>query len=109
MRKLLLVSLFAMVAASFSLSAAARGGAGGSGGGFGGIGGGGVSASGGFNHGTPTGPATGSRAIQDSNGRFARDRDRGLERAEDRRSAAGSEHEKAHQRQSKAGSSTRRR
>lgn len=49
-----------------------------------------------------TGPAANSQARANSNGRFALDRDKGLERAEDRMSANGRKHEKAtaaHERQ----------
>ena len=74
MKRLLSILACAVLAASLSVSAFARGG-GASGGG--------------------SGPAAGSHALENSNGRFAQDRDKGQERAEDRRSAKGNEHEKA--------------
>lgn len=86
MRKSLLILGSAAFAAALSFGAAARGGPGG--GGFGG-------GFGGFSHGTPGGPAAGGSAYENSNGRFSQDRDRGLDRAEDRMSQKGLEHEKA--------------
>jgi hypothetical protein len=74
MKRLLSILACAALAASLSVSAFARGG-GASGGG--------------------SGPAAGSHALENSNGRFAEDRDKGQERAEDRRSAQGASHEKA--------------
>ncbi len=85
MRKSLLILASAAFAAALSFGAAARGGPGGGGGG----------SFGGFSHGTPGGPAAGGPAYGNSNGRFSRDRDKGLERAEDRMSQKGLEHEKA--------------
>lgn len=81
MRKSIPVLICAAFAAAFSLSAAARGPGGGGGGD-------------GFSHGSPTGPSQ-SQALQNSNGRFSTDRDKGLDRAEDRMSQQGQEHEKA--------------
>lgn len=80
MRKIVPVML---VASLFSVSqlVAARGGGGG-----GPAGGGGPPSS---------GPPSHSAAAANSNGRFATDRDKGLDRAEDRRSAQGNAHEKA--------------
>lgn len=62
----------AAIATSISVAAAARG-AGGAGGGMGHAG----------------------AALENSNGRFSQDRDKGLDRAEDRRSAQGAKHGKA--------------
>lgn len=56
-------------------------------------GGGGSGPMGGAPH--SSGPATNGQATANSNGRFAADRDQGLDRAEDRMSAQGKEHEKA--------------
>ncbi|WP_316150612.1 hypothetical protein [Cupriavidus sp. BIC8F] len=70
-----------MIGSSFA--APAHGGGGGGGSGFGG-GNGGVS-----------GHAS-HEAMTNSNGSFASDRDKGLQRAEDRRSSEGASHEKAH-------------
>ncbi len=42
-----------------------------------------------------SGPSPRSQAADNSNGRFATDRDKGLDRAEDRMSAQGAAHEKA--------------
>lgn len=67
-----------------SFGAAAHGGGGGGGGGAGG---------GGFG-GAPAGHS-GHDASLSSNGAFSSDRDKGQQRAEDRRSAAGTSHEKA--------------
>lgn len=76
MRRPIPMLLGAAVVAAFSLAAAARGG--------------------GFSRGDPVGPASRSgQAVENANGRFAQDRDQGLSRAEDRRSAAGERHEKA--------------
>jgi len=55
----------------------------------GGAGGGGAS------HGSPTGPGAGSAAATNANGRFASDRDKGLDRAQDRMNAQGLSHQKA--------------
>ncbi len=41
------------------------------------------------------GPSPKSQAAENSNGRFSTDRDKGLDRAEDRMSAQGTAHEKA--------------
>lgn len=90
MRKPILVLMCTVSIAALGLNAEARGG---SGGGFGG----------GFSHGTPTGPSSPSRSIDNSNGRFALDRDRGLERAEDRMSDEGLAHEKASDARKKRG------
>lgn len=76
-----------MIAMAFSASAAARGGSNGGGMGSG--------MGGGFSHGSPVGPSSNSQALENSNGRFAQDRDQGLDRAEDRMSTQGREHEKA--------------
>lgn len=51
------------------------------------------SAPAGFSHGTPTGPSQ-SQAIENSNGRFATDRETGLERAEERRNEHAKKHSK---------------
>ena len=80
MRKLVPVIMFATLFAVSQLVAARGGGPGPSGGGdtshFG-------------------GPSSNSQAAANSNGRFASDRDTGLDRAEDRMSAKGKAHEKA--------------
>ena len=68
-----------------SFTASARGGGGGGGGGFG---------NGGNFGGAAPGHA-GNEATMNSNGSFASDRDKGLQRAEDRRSSEGASHEKA--------------
>lgn len=69
-----------LVVATLSHPVLARGGAGGGGG---------------FSHGSPTGPAGNGAAGANSNGRFATDRDKGQERAEDRRSVRGGKHRNA--------------
>ena len=78
----LLVSFVVLVGflIGFSMLAAARGQEGGGAG---------------FGHGSPVGPSSNSASFANSNGRFAQDRDKGLERAEDRRSEEGLEHRKA--------------
>ncbi len=81
MRKLISVLLCGAFATAFSLSAAAGGPGGG--------------ASGGHGASAPSGPPAGSQAGDNSNGRFAQDRDKGLDRAEDRMSEQGLKHEKA--------------
>ena len=81
MNKPMTILLGAAIAAGISVTAAARGP--GSGGG------------GGFSHGSAGGPSASSGASANSNGRFAEDRDKGLDRAEDRMSAQGAKHEKA--------------
>jgi hypothetical protein len=81
MRKLISVLLCGAFATAFSLSAAAGGPGGG--------------APGGRGASAPGGPPAGSQALQNSNGRFAKDRDKGLDRAEDRMSAQGLKHQKA--------------
>ena len=81
MRKLISVLLCGAFAAAFSLSAAAGGPGGG--------------ASGGHGASAPGGPPASSQASENSNGRFAQDRDKGLDRAEDRMSEQGRTHEKA--------------
>ena len=82
MRTILPVMLFATLFAAQSELVMARGGSGG------GPGGG---------SGAPHfgGPSSHSQAAANSNGRFATDRDTGLERAEDRMSAQGKAHKKA--------------
>ncbi len=70
---------------SLSFSASARGGGAGGGGGFG---------NGGNFRGAASGHASNEATIN-SNGSFSGDRDKGLQRAEDRRSTVGSSHEKA--------------
>ena len=88
MRKSTSIVMCTMIAMAFSASAlAARGG--GNGGGMGG------GMGGGYSHGSPVGPSANSQALENSNGRFAQDRDQGLSRAEDRMSTQGLEHEKA--------------
>ena len=77
MRLPIAVLLCAALGAGFSMDAAARG-----------PGGKGASAPGGT-------PAPGSRAMENSNGRFVQDREFGLDRAAERRSDAGNEHQKA--------------
>jgi hypothetical protein len=57
--------------------------------------GGGGGGGGGGGDGHMSGPSSKSKAAANSNGRFATDRDKGLDRAADRRSAKGSAHEKA--------------
>jgi hypothetical protein len=89
MRKILPLILFASLL-GVSQVADARGG--------GGPGGGGPSGSApGAGNGAPhfSGPSPNSEAAANSNGRFATDRDKGLDRAEDRMSAQGKAHEKA--------------
>lgn len=76
MRKLVPVILAASLFAAYGQFAAARGG-----------GGGGGSAAGGSH--------MSSQAQANSNGRFASDRDTGLDRAEDRMNAEGKAHEQA--------------
>lgn len=82
MRKSTSLLMCTVIAMVFSASAAARGG--GTGGGMGG----------GFTHGSPVGPSSSSQSLENSNGRFAQDRDQGLDRAEDRMSTQGRKHEK---------------
>ena len=74
------IVICAVAAALLTLQAEARGG--GAGGGAG-------------------GPPLSSRADENSNGRFATDRDKGLDRAEDRKSAQALKHE-AHKRKPRA-------
>lgn len=95
MRKATSVFLCAALAIAFSGVASARGGGGGGGigGGSGGGMGGGMGS--GFSHGSPAGPPSNSQSLENSNGRFAQDRDQGLSRAEDRMSTEGLENEKA--------------
>jgi ABC-type microcin C transport system permease subunit YejB len=50
---------------------------------------------GGFNHGSAQERSQNSQSESNSNGRFATDRDTGLDRAEDRMSEQGLSHEKA--------------
>jgi hypothetical protein len=88
MRKATSLFLCAALAVAFSGVASARGGGGGGGGMGGGMGGG-------FSHGSPVGSSSNSQSLENSNGRFAQDRDQGLDRAEDRMSTQGLEHEKA--------------
>ena len=83
MRKSMLVLLSAAIISALSFNALARGGGGGGGGG------------GGFNHGSAQDNAQNSQSVDNSNGRFAQDRDTGLERAEDRMSDQGLSNEKA--------------
>lgn len=78
MRKPINALLCVAIIAGVSLNAAARGFGGGSG--FGGH--------------QVTGPSLSSQAFENSNGRFAADRDTGLSRAEDRMSAEGLKHQK---------------
>ena len=80
MRRPISLLLCGVFAAAFSLGAAARGPGGGPG-----------------SHGAsaPGGPPASSQASENSNGRFAQDRDKGLDRAEDRMSEQGLKHEKA--------------
>lgn len=92
MRRSILVVMGAAVLTMFAMEAGARGGGGGGGGfggGSGGFGGGGVS------RGTPTGPSGNGASMDNSNGRFAQDRDMGRDRAEDRMSQEGLDHEQA--------------
>lgn len=79
MRKIMQVVLVAFLFAAHSPLVAARGG-----------GGGGAAHSG--------GPAPNSQAAANSNGRFAADRDKGRDRAEDRRSAKATVNAKKHHR-----------
>jgi hypothetical protein len=51
-------------------------------------------AGGGFSHGSAVGPSS-DHALQNSNGRFSTDRDTGLDRARERMSEQGLDHEKA--------------
>jgi hypothetical protein len=76
MRKLISVLLAGAFAAAFSLGAAAAG-------------------PGGHSAAAPGGPPARSQAQENSNGRFAADRDKGLDRAEDRMSDQGRKHQKA--------------
>lgn len=85
MRKLTAIALFASLFA-VSLAVTARGGGGPAGGG-GRVGGGGAPHFG--------GPSPHSQAAANSNGRFASDRDTGLDRADDRKSAKAKAHDKA--------------
>jgi hypothetical protein len=82
MRKSIPVIVCAAFATAFSLSAVARGPGGGAGGGDT------------VSHGSATGPTT-DKALQNSNGRFSTDRDKGLERAEERMNQHGLDHENA--------------
>jgi hypothetical protein len=75
MRKIISVLLCAF-AAAFSLDATAAG-------------------PGGHSAAAPGGPRASSQAQENSNGRFAVDRDKGLDRAEDRMSEQGRKHQKA--------------
>ncbi len=86
MRKLISVLLCGAFAAAFGLSAAAREPG---------------DASRGQSASAPGGPAAGSQALENSNGRFATDRDKGLDRAEDRMSEQGLRHQKATEAQKK--------
>ena len=79
MRKTIPLLLCAAIATAFSFGAVARGAAGG----------------GGFSHGSPGGPSSDSKAFENSNGRFSQDRDKGLDRADDRKSGQGLRHGKA--------------
>jgi hypothetical protein len=87
MTKPMAIVVCAVAAASLSVAALARGAGGG--------GGASVSGSAGFSHGSAGGPSASGGASANSNGRFAEDRDKGLDRAEDRMSAQGAAHEKA--------------
>lgn len=94
---LLCSGVFALV----SLTATARG-PGGGGGGPGGSWGGGATATGGGSgsHGgtsrqSPAGPADSSRADENANGKFATDQKRGLDRAQERMSEEGLQHQRA--------------
>ena len=80
MRKSFAIFACAACAGAFSFGAMARGpgGAGGSG----------------FSHGSAVGPSS-NHALQNSNGRFSTDRETGLDRARERMSEQGLEHEKA--------------
>ncbi|MFZ9642573.1 MAG: hypothetical protein ACO29L_03870 [Candidatus Methylopumilus sp.] len=81
MRKSMLVLLSAAIISALSFNTLARGGGGGGGG---------------FNHGcSAQDNAQNSQSVDNSNGRFAQDRDTGLERAEDRMSDQGLSNEKA--------------
>jgi hypothetical protein len=82
MRRPISLLLCGACAAAFSFGAAARGPGGGAPGGHG------ASAPGG-------GPPARSQAWENSNGRFVQDREFGLDRAAERRSDQGNEHEKA--------------
>jgi hypothetical protein len=86
MRKIMPILLFASLCV-VGPAAAAHGGGGSGGAGGGPAGGGGAPHFG--------GPSPHSAAAANSNGRFASDRDTGLDRAEDRMSAQGKAHEKA--------------
>ncbi len=79
MRKSMTIVFLAAAAMCTSTGVLARGGGG----------------SNGFSHGSAGGPPLSSRADENSNGRFSTDRDKGLDRAADRRSEEGTEHEKA--------------
>ncbi len=78
MRKPINALLCVAIISGVSLNAAARGFGGGSG----------------FAGHQAAGPSLSSRAFENSNGRFAADRDTGQSRAEDRMSAAGLKHQK---------------
>jgi hypothetical protein len=77
MRKIISMLLCGAFTAALSLGATAAG----------------PGASGG--HSAAGSPPASSQAMENSNGRFATDRDKGLDRAEDRMSAEGRKHEKA--------------
>ncbi|MGN5476431.1 hypothetical protein ACTMU2_03725 [Cupriavidus basilensis] len=80
MKKTLVVAVGSLlIGLSFGASARGGGGGGGNGGNFGG----------------PTSGHASNEAAINSNGSFSSDRDKGLQRAEDRRSSEGSNHEKA--------------
>ena len=79
MRRYSLLLLGGTLAATLSLGAAARG----------------PGPGGGFTHGTPGGPPPNSAALENSNGRFSSDRDKGLDRAQERMSEQGRKHQKA--------------
>ncbi len=79
MRKSTLLLLCASAAVAFSAGANARG----------------PEGAGGFTHGSPVGPGSNGSAYENSNGRFAQDRDQGLQRAEDRMSTEGQDHSQA--------------
>lgn len=96
MRKSLSLLLCALMATTFSLQAEARGGSG-SGSGSGGSHGNSSSSSQGNsgNRGSDSGPSDNSQAADNTNGKFAQDKKTGLDRAQDRMSEAGLEHQKA--------------
>jgi hypothetical protein len=85
MRELTPILLFASLCAVSEVVSAHGGG--------GSAGGGGPAGSGGAPH--FGGPSPHSQAAANSNGRFASDRDTGLDRADDRKSAKAKAHEKA--------------